>query len=371
MQLPTAPTQPQSPRGARDSLQHLLGFLPSELHEWIDTEGQPAYRAAQILDWVYNKEAQSFEEMSNLPAVLRQRLGTRARIYTGEAHARRGSDDPTEKLLVTWPDNASIECVWIPEEDRDTACVSSQVGCPVGCRFCASGLDGVERNLTAGEIVEQALWIRRQIRTGRRDPKARLTNIVFMGMGEPLANYDNVVRAIRILNAPEALGLGARRITVSTVGLPAQIRKLAAEQFQINLALSLHAPTDELRQALIPWGKVPIRELMDACRFYFDRTGREITLEYILLDGVNMDASLAAELARLARSLRCNVNLLRYNPVPGAPFARPSADSGLQFQNRLRDLGVNAHMRRSRGSQIDAACGQLRRQVKQPAADEA
>jgi 23S rRNA (adenine2503-C2)-methyltransferase len=193
-----------------------------------------------------------------------------------------------------------------------------------------------------------------------------------MGMGEPLANYAQVIKAIRILNAPWGLGIGARKITLSTVGLPAQIRKLAGEGLQINLALSLHATDDDLRRELIPWGKgVPIAELLDACQFYFDQTGREVTFEYILLDGVNDHPQHAERLARLARRVRANVNLLRYNPVPGLPFRRPSSEKAFKFQSAVRSGGVNVHLRTSRGMDADAACGQLRRSAAQPAADAA
>ncbi|MDX2199224.1 MAG: 23S rRNA (adenine(2503)-C(2))-methyltransferase RlmN [Phycisphaerae bacterium] len=343
---------------------HLLGLSPDELKAWVASDlQQPAWRAGQILEWIYRKDARDFAAMSNLAAALREQLREQAMIYAGSVARESVSEagDGTTKLLVQWPDAATVECVWIPTDERDTACISSQVGCPVGCRFCASGLDGVVRNLTAGEIVEQALLIRSRIRAAANDPAARLDNIVFMGMGEPLANYDNVVRAIRILNHPDAFGLGARKITLSTVGLPVQIRRLAEEGVQLNLALSLHAPNETLRRELIPWGKVPLPDLLDACRYYFEKTGREITLEYILLRDVNMSSQHARELAEVARSLRCNINLLRYNPVPGLPFVRPSAEEAVRFQAALRQRGVNAHTRRSRGRRIDAACGQLRR----------
>jgi 23S rRNA (adenine2503-C2)-methyltransferase len=227
----------------------------------------------------------------------------------------------------------------------------------------------VIRNLTAGEIVEQALRIRRLVATQLEplvERPGRLSNIVLMGMGEPLANYDAVIRALRIINAPWGLNIGARKITLSTVGLPQQIRRLADEGLQFNLALSLHAPEQELRAELIPWGKVPLNELLDACAYYFNRTGREITLEYVLLEGVNMAPRQAAELARIVRRLRCNVNLLRYNPVPGLPFGRPNAEMAYAFQRELRNFGVNAHLRASRGQDIEAACGQLRRRTETP-----
>lgn len=351
---------------------HLLGVERTALRAWLVDAGQPRYRADQIGDWIFVKGAESFDAMTNLSKDLRAWLRAHADLYRSHVATRAVSADGTQKLLLAWPDGAATETVWIPEPERHTACLSSQVGCPVGCRFCASGLDGVQRNLTAGEIVEQALRVRQLLATQPAGTlaapvAARLSNVVFMGLGEPLANYDAVLQAIRILNAPWGLGIGARKITLSTVGLPKQIRRLADEGLQINLALSLHAPEQELREKLIPWGKVPLAELLDACAYYFDRTGRELTLEYILLDDVNMHARHAAALARIVKRLRCNVNLLRYNPVPGLPFARPSAESAYAFQSALREHGVNAHVRTSRGQDIDAACGQLRRRAAAPA----
>lgn len=346
---------------------HLLGMSRAELVEWAIGIGLEKYRAAQIGDWIFEKGADSFEQMSNLPKAARTELAALADIYRSQITRVSASQDGTQKLLLTWPDGCAVETVWIPGEGRNTACLSSQVGCPVGCRFCASGLNGVQRDLTAGEIVEQAMRVRRLIADAVKaaGPEAgiheRLSNIVMMGMGEPLANYDNVIRAIRLLNSADGLNIGARKITVSTVGLPKQIRRLAEEDLQLNLALSLHAPDQKLRHELIPWGKVPIDELLSACSYYFERTGREITLEYVLLAGVNDLPQHADQLAGIARRLRCNINLLRYNPVPGLPYERPSAEAAHEFQRRLRARGVNAHIRTSRGKDINAACGQLRR----------
>ncbi len=346
---------------------HLLGEPLAALRAWLVAEGQQRYRADQIAEWIYARGAETFAQMTNLSKPLRAWLEERAEIYRARIGAVSASEDGTRKLLLTWPDGASIETVWIPDVERNTVCVSSQVGCPVGCRFCASGMNGVQRDLTAGEMVEQALRVRQLIaaeRGGADTPAAaHLTNVVLMGMGEPLANYDAVVQAIRILNAPWGLNIGARKITLSTIGLPKQIRRLADEGLQLNLALSLHAPDQALRQELIPGGRAPLEDVLAACRYYFERTGREVTLEYVLLDNVNVASQHAVQLAKIARSMRCNVNLLRYNPVPGLPFGRPSADTAYRFQRELREHGVNAHMRTSRGRDIDAACGQLRRRA--------
>lgn len=349
-----------------DTRTHLLDLTEAELREWLEPIAPQKYRAGQILQWIYEKQVDDFDQMTNLSKDLRGKLASAGVIYRGRVTRRLDSQDGTRKLLLTWPDGNSVESVLIPDGRRQTACISSQVGCPVGCAFCASGLEGVKRNLTAGEIVEQALRVSRLVAESPPDAETgeqpeRLSNIVFMGMGEPLANYKNVVKALRVINAESGLNIGARKITVSTVGLPKQIRQLADEGLQINLALSLHAPHDRLRQELIPWGKVPIDELISACRYFFEKTGREVTLEYVLLGEVNDRSEHAQSLARIAKTLRCNVNLLRYNSVPGLPFARPGAETAYEFQQMLRQRGVNAHVRTSRGRDIEAACGQLRR----------
>jgi 23S rRNA (adenine2503-C2)-methyltransferase len=344
----------------------LLGCDLAALERWLLDAGHPRFRAAQILKWIYEKNATAFETMSNLSKSLRAWLDQHALIYSGQVMRESVADDGTRKLLLAFPDGETAETVWIPSGPRNTVCLSTQVGCPVGCRFCASGLDGLRRNLSAGEIVEQALWIRLLIADQERADAStdRLSNVVIMGMGEPLANYEQLVKALRIINAPWGLGIGARKITVSTIGLPKQIRRLAQEDLQLNLALSLHAPDDELRRELVPWGQVvPIAELIDACRDYFETTGREITLEYVLLDDVNMRARHADGLAKIAQRLRANVNLLRYNPVAGLPYRRPTSEAAYEFQRRLRERGVNAHVRSSRGREVDAACGQLRRSM--------
>ena len=357
MQVNTGPGLSNADADGAAARLHLLGADERERIAWAESQGLKPYRAGQIAKWIFEKGADDFENMTNLRADVRRRCSASAQIYRGRVTHESLAADGTAKLLITWPDGAAVETVWIPEGRRHTACLSSQVGCPVGCRFCASGLDGVQRNLTAGEIVEQAMHIRRLI--GER---GRLSNIVLMGMGEPLANYNAVIKAIRLINADTGLGIAARKITLSTVGLPSQIRRLAGEGLQINLALSLHAPNDVLRQELIPWGRgVTIDELIDSCRYYFEKTGREITLEYVLLDRVNNLPSHADALAEVAGRLRCNVNLLRYNPVKGLSFVRPSGESAHAFQLRLRERGVNAQLRTSRGSEVDAACGQLRR----------
>lgn len=335
----------------------LFDLTPDTLRELLATWNEPAYRASQILEWVYQRAATSYEQMSNLPKGLRGRLESELPLYESMVVAQQESRDGTIKRLLRWRDSATSECVLIPDDERRTACISTQVGCPVGCVFCASGVGGMQRQLTAGQIVEQAMRIRELC-----EPDYRLSNVVFMGLGEPLANYAATVHALRTINAEWGMGIGARKITVSTVGLPTQMRRLADEKLQITLALSLHAPTDELRKQLIPWAeRVTIDSLVDAANYYFEKTGREITLEYILLADVNDSREHALALATASKRMRSNVNLIAYNPVKGLPYDRPTDDTVVQFLDVLRSRGVNAHVRTSRGLDIDGACGQLRR----------
>jgi 23S rRNA (adenine2503-C2)-methyltransferase len=336
----------------------LLGLSAREVDELVTEWGWPAFRAGQVRDWVYNKSTDNAVSMSNLAKADRAFLHERLTIADGIVTKRQDSSDGTQKLLLTWPDGANAETVMIPDGDRRTACVSSQVGCPVGCRFCASGINGVKGNLDAAQIVEQIFRLNQIL----HEREERITNVVFMGMGEPLANYANVMKAIRVMHDPGCLNLGARRITISTVGVPAKMRELAREDLPINLAISLHAPNERLRKELIPWAEhFALDEILEAARYYFEKSGREVTLEYILLSGVNDQPEHARELVGVCRSMRANVNLIRYNEVQGLPYKRPKAGDVVVFQEILRRGGVNAHVRKSRGRDIDAACGQLRR----------
>jgi 23S rRNA (adenine2503-C2)-methyltransferase len=320
--------------------------------------GWPKFRSGQILDWVYNKRILDPEAMSNISKADRRQLSGAVDFSTPAVTTHQASTDGTQKLLLTWPDGGSAETVMIPDGPRRTACVSSQVGCPAGCKFCASGINGLQRNLTSAQIVQQIFALNELMAIENQ----RINHVVFMGMGEPLANYANVMKAIRILHDPACFNIGARKITLRTVGVPPRMRQLAQENLPLNLAISLHAPNEALRRELIPWAEhFRLEEILDAARFYFDQTGREVTLEYILLAGVNDQPHHARELARLGRGLRANVNLIRYNPVAELGFERPSAEAAVTFQDILRNAGVNAHARKSRGSDIDAACGQLRR----------
>ncbi|MBI4718296.1 MAG: 23S rRNA (adenine(2503)-C(2))-methyltransferase RlmN [Planctomycetes bacterium] len=350
--LGPSPRPATAPRPA-SLFDHTPDTLGALLAEWR----QPAYRARQVLEWAFLHGAECYEAMSNLPRDLRARLAAELPLYQSVIARRQESADGTTKLLLRWADGSTSECVLIPDGERRTVCVSTQVGCPVGCVFCASGLGGLQRQLSAAQIVEQAMRVRAAC-----GGEARLSNVVFMGLGEPLANFDATLAAVRTINADWGLGIGARKITVSTVGLPRQMRRLADEKLQITLALSLHAPTDELRQQIIPWAeRVTIESLIEACNYYFAATGREVTLEYILLGGLNDAEPQARALASVARRMRSNVNLLLYNPVEGLPFRRPTDRAAQNFLAALREAGINAHLRRSRGLDIDAACGQLRR----------
>jgi 23S rRNA (adenine2503-C2)-methyltransferase len=338
------------------SKKNFFDLTPGEFDALLSEQGWPKFRADQVRDWVYKKLVLDPQRMSNLSPLDREKLAQSFSFDSAQIATEQRSNDGTIKLLLTWEDTASAETVMIPDQGRFTACVSSQVGCPAGCRFCASGINGVKGNLAAGQIVEQIVRLNIILR------EKNITNIVFMGMGEPLANYANVMKAIRILHDPKCLNIGGRKITVSTVGVPLKMRELAEEDLPLNLAISLHAPNEGLRRQLIPWAQhFSIEEILDAARFYFDRTGREITLEYILLAGVNDRPEHARELAQVCSTLRANVNLIRYNEVAGLPFQRPHADDVMNFQAILRNNGVNAHVRKSRGRDIDAACGQLRR----------
>ncbi len=326
---------------------------------------QPAFRATQLLEWVYRKRARSFETMSNLPATLRAFLAGRFSLGTIETVRKLGSHDTTQKFLFRLADGQLIETVLIPASpalygeasDRRTLCVSTQVGCAYGCKFCASGLDGWKRNLRAGEIVEQILRV-------EEAAGEAVNNLVFMGMGEPLANYEQLLRAIGIINAPWGVGLGARHITVSTSGLAPQIRQLADQPLQIRLAISLHGATDEVRARIMPVNrKYPLAVLMDACRYYHSRKKQKLTFEYILIDGVNDTEEQACALANWASDLEAKVNLIPYNTVEGLAWTRPPVARQQAFQETLRSRGISATLRREKGHDIEAACGQLRRQT--------
>jgi 23S rRNA (adenine2503-C2)-methyltransferase len=331
----------------------------------LSTLGEPPYRARQVAQWLYRRRARSFDEMSDLPATLRRRLHEEFVFDALDPVRVLGSDDTTRKFLFRLADGALIESVLIPASpalygeatDRKTICVSTQVGCAYGCKFCASGLDGWARNLHAGEIVEQLMRVEEL-------GGEKINNVVFMGMGEPLANLRNVLQAIAVINASWGLGIGARHITISTSGLAPQIRQLAEQPMQLRLAISLHGATDEVRQELMPINrKYPLAMLLEACAYYTARKKQRITFEYILIAGVNDRPEDAVCLARVARKVQAKINCIPYNAVEGLPWQRPSEARLEAFIAVLAAAHIPATMRREKGHDIAAACGQLRRQV--------
>lgn len=355
-----------------------------ELECWLLRNGHPRYRAEQILRWLYGRRVDSWAAMSNLPESLRKALAENFDAGLPALAQRQASADFTQKYLWRLSDGEFVESVLIPASPnptgapagRKTLCVSTQVGCAYGCRFCASGLDGWKRHLAPHEIIGQVLAAEnqalRETAAGKEalpvaecaTSRRSINNLVFMGMGEPLANYENLRTALNILNADWGVGIGARRITISTSGLAPQIRRLADEPAQYRLAVSLHGPTDEVRQQIMPVNsRYPISELAAACEYYAQKRGKKITLEYILIEGVNDDATLAKPLGELAFRLRAKVNLIPYNRVAGLKWRRPSVPRQKRFFQALCHSGVPVTLRREKGHDIDAACGQLRRKI--------
>jgi 23S rRNA (adenine2503-C2)-methyltransferase len=314
-------------------------------------------RARQLRRWLVAGRAESFEQMTDLPKALRQALAADF-VPLGTQVARHlAARDGTHKLLLCLHDGHLIECVLLQEERRHTACISTQVGCGMGCVFCASGLNGVARNLTAGEILEQLIRLRNLLPAAER-----LTHIVVMGMGEPLANLDNLLAALHVAAAKDGLGIGARHVHISTVGLPQKIRRLADVGKQYHLAVSLHASNDALRNRIVPTNpKTGLGAILEVADYYFERTGRQITYEYVLLRGINDAPEHAVELARLLAGRRAYVNLIPFNDVEGLPYRRPTDEAISVFVERLHQAGVAVKVRKRKGSEIDAACGQLRR----------
>lgn len=343
----------------------LLEATVEELQAWMASQGHPGYRVRQVLEWVIQRRAESFEPMSDLPLVLRQQLALEWSVLGTRIAFHSRSPDRTDKLLLECRDGRRIECVLMAEDRRHTVCISTQVGCGMGCVFCASGLKGIERNLTAGEIVEQVLRLRNLL-----PPGDSVTHIVVMGMGESLANLDNLISALdRLCSAAPDVGLGLsqRRVTISTVGLPEKIRKLATLNRQYHLAVSLHAPTEELRNELVPVNeKIGLSAVLGAADFYFQTTGRQVTYEYVLLHDVNDRLGDAQALAQRLQGRKAHVNLIPYNPVAGLPFERPQPEAIRRFVTVLRDRGVSATVRKTKGRAIEAACGQLRRRLDDP-----
>jgi 23S rRNA (adenine2503-C2)-methyltransferase len=338
-------------------MRHLLDLNDEALRAWLAERNYPAYRAGQIRRWIYESRAGSIDEMSDLPRALREALAAEFALWTSQIVVQRRADDATEKLLLEWPDHHRIECVLIREGERRTACISTQVGCAMGCVFCASGLDGVARNLTTGEILEQLLRLSRLLPADER-----LSHVVVMGMGEPLANLGNLMPALAATCDPNGLGIGQRRITISTVGLPPALERLAEQAPSYHLAVSLHAPNDELRTQLVPVNKnTGLAAVLRAADKYFEASGRRLTFEYVLLGGLNDRVEHARQLVGLLAGRTAMLNVIPYNPVAGLPYQTPQPDAQARFLDVLRRAGINVQVRQRKGDQIDAACGQLRR----------
>jgi 23S rRNA (adenine2503-C2)-methyltransferase len=320
--------------------------------------GLPKFRGEQAWRWVHGKGATTWEEMTNIGPDVRARLAAGAQIGTLTLAEVQRSRDGTKKLRFTTRDGYSIESVLIPDGDKTTQCISSQVGCAVDCQFCATAKLGLTRNLDPGEIADQVYRARALL--AAEEPDRRITNLVYMGMGEPLHNYDNVMRSLRILTSDLGVGLSQRRITVSTAGMVPRLEKLGAEDVRPNLAVSLNASNDRVRDEIMPINrKWNIGKLLAALRSYPLEHRRRVTFEYVLLAGVNDSLADAAELAKLLRGFRCKVNIIPWNPHPEAPYERPSPDAIEAFQNECKRLGLPTYLRTPRGDDIDAACGQL------------
>lgn len=337
-------------------MQDIKALALTELEHKLLSWDFPKYHAQQIFSWIYQKGAFDFDSMSNLPLALRKRLASEFYILGLALADLQVSSDGTSKFLFELTDKHLVEAVNIPVAKRTTGCISSQVGCKFCCQFCASGTTGFQRNLTVGEILDETLYLKNNTQG------AELTHIVFMGTGEPLDNYENVLKAIRIINSPDALNIGARRITISTSGIIPGIQKLAAEDLQVELSISLHAAGDKMRSQIMPVNKIyPLADLIKCCREYIAQTNRQITFEYILIKGLNCGLGAAQDLAILLKDLRlAKVNLIPANPVPDLKIFSPAKAEIEEFKEYLCKSGINVTLRQARGQDIAAACGQLR-----------
>ncbi|NSL51230.1 23S rRNA (adenine(2503)-C(2))-methyltransferase RlmN [Calidifontibacillus erzurumensis] len=329
----------------------------NELEMWLKEQGEPKFRATQIFDWLYKKRVDHFAEMSNLPKGLREKLENHFIITTLKTIAKHSSQDGTLKFLFELHDGFSIETVLMRHDYGNSVCVTTQVGCRIGCTFCASTLGGLKRNLEAGEIVAQVLKVQKVL----DETNERVSSIVVMGIGEPFDNYQSLLSFLKIVNDEKGLNIGARHITVSTSGIVPRIYDFANEGLQINFAISLHAPNTELRSRLMPINKAyDLEKLMDAVRYYIEKTGRRVTFEYGLFGGVNDQIEHAEELARLIKGLKCHVNLIPVNYVPERNYVRTPRKQIFEFERTLKKHGINVTIRREQGHDIEAACGQLR-----------
>ncbi|MFS0874537.1 23S rRNA (adenine(2503)-C(2))-methyltransferase RlmN [Solibacillus isronensis] len=330
-----------------------------EMKDWLTANGEKAFRAAQIYEWLYEKRVQTFEEMSNLPKALREKLEAEFALTTLSTIIKQESKDGTIKFLFQLQDGYSIETVLMRHDYGNSICVTTQVGCRIGCTFCASTLGGLKRHLMAGEIVEQVVKVQQQL----DETEERVSSIVIMGIGEPFDNYDAMMNFLKIMNDDKGLNIGARHITVSTSGIVPKIYEFADEGMQINFAVSLHAPNQEARQKLMPIAKAyKLEELMEAVKYYTKKTGRRVTFEYGLMSGQNDTEEVAMELAKLIKNIKCHVNLIPINYVPERDYIRTSRSKIFAFERTLKEQGINVTIRREQGADIAAACGQLRAQ---------
>lgn len=337
----------------------IYSLQPHQLEEWLKENGEKPFRAAQIFDWLYNKRVKTFEEMSNLSKGLREKLTANFALSTLSTIIKQESKDGTIKFLFQLQDGYSIETVLMRHEYGNSVCVTTQVGCRIGCTFCASTLGGLKRHLLAGEIVEQVVKVQQTL-DGLDE---RVSHIVIMGIGEPFDNYDAMMNFLKVINHEKGLNIGARHITVSTSGIVPKIYQFADEQLQINFAVSLHAPNQEARQKLMPIARAyKLEELMEAVRYYTKKTGRRVSFEYGLMSGENDSVEIAEELSALIKGIKCHVNLIPVNYVPERDYVRTSRSQIFAFEKTLKKNGINVTIRREQGSDIAAACGQLRAQ---------
>ncbi|HDX9609210.1 23S rRNA (adenine(2503)-C(2))-methyltransferase RlmN [Bacillus toyonensis] len=328
-----------------------------EMQDWLKEQGEPKFRAGQIFDWLYKKRVKNYEDMSNLSKGLRDKLSNSFDITTLNTLVKQTSSDGTIKFLFQLYDGYSIETVLMRHEYGNSICVTTQVGCRIGCTFCASTLGGLKRNLEAGEIVAQVVEVQRAL----DETEERVSSLVVMGIGEPFDNYDNLMSFLRIVNHEKGIHIGARHMTVSTSGIVPKIYKFAEEDMQINFAISLHSANTELRSKLMPINRAyKLPDLMEAVKYYVNRTGRRITFEYGLFGGENDQVEQAEELAALLKGVKCHVNLIPVNYVPERDYVRTPREQIFLFEKTLKDRGVNVTIRREQGHDIDAACGQLR-----------
>lgn len=340
----------------------IYSLRPDELQQWLKDNGEKPFRAGQIYEWLYNKRVKTFEEMSNLSKGLREKLEENFALTTLSTLVKQESKDGTIKFLFQLQDGYSIETVLMRHDYGNSVCVTTQVGCRIGCTFCASTLGGLKRHLLAGEIVEQVVKVQQTL----DEVGERVSSIVIMGIGEPFDNYDAMMNFLKIINNDKGLNIGARHITVSTSGIVPKIYQFADEQLQINFAVSLHAPNQEARQKLMPIARAyKIDELLEAVRYYTKKTGRRVSFEYGLMSGENDSVEIANELADLIKGIKCHVNLIPINYVPERDYVRTSRSSIFAFERALKERGVNVTIRREQGADIAAACGQLRAQERQ------